>query len=245
MSDSIEEIRFDEPVRPDQQSMELDQLATALSKAQGEIKDALKDSENPHFKSNYATLSAIWEACRTALSSNGLSVIQRGKVTPSAYIMRTRLLHQSGQWIEGEVPCITGGRQQQNEMQQIGSAITYARRYGLAAIVGVAPEGDDDAENMSARKPAEKWHGPLNKTDLKKQMRQFAAELTHCTDESEIDGLEESYRAVIDQARKEEEMRAWVFGDDDQQGALEAVGNKRREVKQVQALQDQTLLDAG
>lgn len=127
---------------------EIGKLAEALSKAQGQIKGASKDTTNPHFKSRYADLASVWEACRKPLADNGLSVVQFTKVVGEdrATMLVTRLLHASGEFIEGDTPLLMG----KNDMQALGSAITYARRYGLAAIVGVAPE-DDDGNAASAR----------------------------------------------------------------------------------------------
>lgn len=126
-------------------------LAAALAKAQALVKGALKDAQNPHFKSKYADLASIWEACREALTSNGLSVVQGGaEVTPAvaggSVVIHTRLIHSSGQWIES---CLSAPMQQANA-QGVGSTVTYLRRYALAAMVGVAPD-DDDGEASVGR----------------------------------------------------------------------------------------------
>lgn len=137
-------------------------LAAALAKAQGAIRNAVKDSKNPFFDSTYADLGACWDACRAALSANGLAVIQ----TPQAAFMNepkfttyktrkgdervrvdvicrvtvtTLLAHSSGEWIENEIDTLLPS----GDPQSIGSAITYLRRYALAPMVGVAPHDDD------------------------------------------------------------------------------------------------------
>jgi len=123
-------------------------LFAALAKAQGEIRGAEKDRTNPHFQQGYATLASIWEACRAALTRNGLAVIQvpeadaQGNVT-----LRTILGHAGGASIEGTYPV----RPTQQTPQGVGSALTYARRYSLASMVGVAPSdaADDDGEGAS------------------------------------------------------------------------------------------------
>jgi hypothetical protein len=115
-------------------------LAAALSKAQAAMRGAAKDSQNPHFKSKYADLASVWEACREALTANGLSVIQTTE--PSGrdeVIVETALLHDSGEWISSRLAMPV----QKADAQGFGSALTYARRYSLAAMVGVAPEDDD------------------------------------------------------------------------------------------------------
>lgn len=120
----------------------INELAAALAKAQQEIKPALKDSNNPFFKSKYADLSSTWEACKDALNKNGLSVVQ----TIEENYLSTTLLHTSGQWISGKCPLIN----QKGDMQGLGSAISYARRYSIAAICGVTTD-DDDANSADLK----------------------------------------------------------------------------------------------
>ncbi|HKS28947.1 MAG TPA: ERF family protein [Pyrinomonadaceae bacterium] len=123
-------------------SEQIGQLAKALSLAQKDVKGAAKDGKNPHFRSEYATLAAIWDACRDALTANNLAVTQTMDFDDGhSIIVETTLMHSSGEWISGRLAMMPA----KADPQGIGSAITYARRYALAAIVGVAPE-DDDAE---------------------------------------------------------------------------------------------------
>ena len=129
------------------QSENINELALALSKAQASITGALKDSANPFFKSKYADLASCWDACRRQLTDNGLCVIQTTDMTDGGYAMvRTTLAHSSGQWIAGVLPV----KAKDDSPQAQGSGITYARRYALAAIVGLA-QIDDDAEAAQAR----------------------------------------------------------------------------------------------
>lgn len=125
-------------------------IAAALVKAQGQIEGAKKDSHNPHFKSKYADLASVWDACRAALHANGLSVVQYGTLTEAGAALVTKLLHESGESVEGVTPLLNT----KGDMQGLGSAWTYARRYGLAAMVGVCPEDDDG--NAASEKPAAK-----------------------------------------------------------------------------------------
>lgn len=121
----------------------INELAGALAKAQGQIKGAAKDADNPFFKSKYADLASVWEACRAAVTANGLSVLQapRAAAFEGGWIIEveTRLLHSSGQWMADSLTLPVG----KPDAQGVGSAITYARRYALASFVGVAPEDDD------------------------------------------------------------------------------------------------------
>lgn len=117
-------------------------LAGALAKAQAEMKNAIFNRTNPHFRSKYADLASVRDAITPALSKHGLSVIQALTVTDSALIVRTRLMHASGQWLESDYPIINDT----SKPQAMGSALTYARRYSLAAICNIASEDDDDGE---------------------------------------------------------------------------------------------------
>lgn len=124
-------------------------LAQALAKAQSEIKLAVKDSQNPFFKSSYADLASVWEACREPLTKNGLAVVQRvaSQAPQSAqWVLITSLLHSSGEFIESAVPLIT----KDQDMQKFKAAVTYARRIGLGAMVGVC-DVDDDGESAVGR----------------------------------------------------------------------------------------------
>lgn len=120
-------------------SPEVDKLQAALAKAQGAIKNALKDSDNPYFKSKYADLAACWDVARETLSANGICVIQAPTFNQEKVGVVTRLGHSSGQWME----CVLVLPTAKHDAQGIGSAITYARRYSLSAMVGIATEDDD------------------------------------------------------------------------------------------------------
>ena len=128
------------------QSEQINELAAALSRAQASITGALKDSANPFFKSKYADLASCWDACRKQLTDNGLSVIQTTDIVSDTVVVRTTLAHSSGQWVSGILPV----KAKDDGPQAQGSGITYARRYALAAIVGLA-QIDDDAEAAQGR----------------------------------------------------------------------------------------------
>jgi hypothetical protein len=120
-------------------SEQINELAAALAKAQGDLKGAVKDSANPFFKSKYADLASVWDACRTPLSKNGLSIIQTHVPSPDEVVVETTLAHSSGQWISS----VLSAKPVKNDPQGIGSCITYLRRYSLSSMVGIAPEDDD------------------------------------------------------------------------------------------------------
>lgn len=129
-------------------SEQINELAVALAKAQAAIQPAAKDKQNPAFRSRYADLASVWDACRAALTENGLSVVQIPTDAGEGRIgLITTLLHSSGQWISGllVLPLV------KNDPQGAGSALTYARRYALSAMVGVVADEDDDGNGASGR----------------------------------------------------------------------------------------------
>lgn len=126
-------------------SPQINELATALAKAQGEITHAKKDAENPFFKSKYADLAAVLDVSRVPLSKNGLAVLQILKTENESVKLLTILTHSSGQWIESEAPV----KPVKPDPQSLGSAITYMRRYMFMAMVGIATEDDDGNEGSS------------------------------------------------------------------------------------------------
>ena len=128
----------------------IDAISAALAKAQGEIEGATKSSENPHFRSKYADLGNVWDACRGPLTKNGLAIHQ-GVRGDGEMRLVTTILHASGQWIEDDGMPLLLDKQ---NMQGLGSALTYARRYGLMGAVGIAPEDDDGNAASVRRTPA-------------------------------------------------------------------------------------------
>ena len=117
----------------------INELGSALAKAKGAIEEALKDTANPFFKTKYADLSSVWDACRQQLTVNGLSIVQTPTEADNGIGVETMLIHASGQWLSNTFTMPVS----KADAQGVGSAITYARRYALAAMVGVAPEDDD------------------------------------------------------------------------------------------------------
>ena len=147
-------------------SEQINELAAALAKAQGQIEGAKKSSSNPFFKSKYADLAECWNTCREALTANEISVIQMPEeINENGRLnITTMLAHSSGQYISSTLTMTVT----KLDPQAIGSVITYGRRYALAAMVGLAQE-DDDGEKAMARqekkdkKPVE---SPINITSV-------------------------------------------------------------------------------
>jgi len=143
------------------QSESIKELATAMAKAQGQIKGALKDQNNPFFKSKYADLSSVVEAIRVPLSSNGLSYVQIAHEKENAAAFETKILHSSGEWLSCGIVSVPVSKA---DAQGFGSASTYARRYSLSAAFGVAPE-DDDGNAAAKAAPKKAFETPHTATD--------------------------------------------------------------------------------
>ncbi len=127
-------------------------FAGAIVKAQSEIETAKKDVKNDFFKSFYSNLTGVWDACRTALHSNGIAVLQFPRKSDTGFIcLYTALVYGPTGEVFGDefqVPV-----KDPSNPQAVGSAMTYARRYALAAVVGVCTEDDDG--NAAAKAPAQ------------------------------------------------------------------------------------------
>jgi hypothetical protein len=123
----------------------IDLIAAALAKAQATLSNVSKDKANPFFKSKYADLGSVLDSIRGPLADNDLAIVQTTEYIDGVTLLCTALLHKSGQSICGRYPIIST----KQDPQGYGSAMTYARRYTIMAIVGVAAE-DDDANAASA-----------------------------------------------------------------------------------------------
>lgn len=124
-------------------SQNVGKLFDALAKAQGEIRGAAKDATNPHFKSKYADLASIVDAARP-LAKHGIATVQIPFSEGGEIGVTTILGHGSGEWISGRLAV----KPAKLDPQSAGSIITYFRRYGLAAMAGIAPEDDDGEAAM-------------------------------------------------------------------------------------------------
>jgi hypothetical protein len=133
----------------------INEIASALAKAQASMKNAALNKVNPHFKSKYADLAGIRDTVIPDLAKNGIAVVQTIDTRDGNLVMLTRLIHAGGQWIESLCPIPAG-----SDMQKMGSAITYARRYSLSAICGIAADEDDDANAAAAPQPAKAAAAP-------------------------------------------------------------------------------------
>lgn len=150
-------------------STETKQIFAALVKAQAEMPSAPKDGNNPHFKSKYATLQSIAETAKPILKKHGLAICQTFETACDGISIITSLVHESGEYITGSLFL----KPVKNDPQGYGSAITYGRRYAMAAILGIVADEDDDANAASTprqndaqpRTPTPFDKPWLNKTD--------------------------------------------------------------------------------
>jgi hypothetical protein len=152
-------------------------IASALVKAQASMGNALKDAKNPFFKSSYADLNAVREACLPALNANGVSVLQPTVHTDGKAYVETVLLHESGEFISSltEILCA-----KQNDPQAHGSGISYARRYGLQSLVNLG-SADDDGEGAMGRQ--KQFNAPPQK-NLVAEVQQRSAPVVTVTNAS-------------------------------------------------------------
>lgn len=126
-------------------SPETDKLDAAMAKAQASVSAAIKDKNNPAFRSKYADLSAVWEACRSALTANGISVTQWPVHSTDGRLHLVTRVACAGQWMRAHFSIPV----QKADAHGYGSGTTYAKRFALAAAVGVVADDDDDGNAAS------------------------------------------------------------------------------------------------
>lgn len=189
-------------------------LAEALSQAQGEFQPAEFDSVNPHYKSRYASLTAIMAAIRAPMAKHGLSLSCGYDVNPDGSSSVTGLLmHASGEWIS----CSTQLILQKQDMQGLGSATTYARRYIVSALLGIVSDEDDDGE-AATKPPGPKKEEKPNKVTAKVTVK---AKESDIPDPKEMKGgaqemypgpleMTPAHAEAINQLRK---FKAWTSED--------------------------------
>ncbi len=184
------------------------ELAKALSKTQSEIKGAIMDSENPFFKSKYADLTSVWEACRKPLTDNGLAVIQTGVCLsehPERVAIETTLVHASGEWMSG----IISARPVKDDPQSLGSCVTYLRRYSLSALVGICPEDDDGnaaTQGTNSKEPPKKANEPAKQEQPKPETDDKQKDM-----QKDIGGwLCEMYGGILEAERQLELLTEWT-----------------------------------
>ena len=189
-----------------------DGMIAALIKAQGAFKPAVKDAVNPHFKSRYVTLQAVLDAVQPALHANGFALVQATRVADGKTVLNTALIHTSGERIEADYPVHPVKADPQGE----GSALTYARRYALMALCGIAPEDDDGNAAVAAVTPtAGVWErlDPEEQAWLEKVAADVAAHLP-------ADPAAAADHLKAQQLDADEKTAIWTRFDSKQRSAL-------------------------
>jgi len=160
------------------------QIFEAFVKAQGELSHAVKDAKNPHFKSKYADLTSVVDTLRPILSKNGLAFIQKTHENVGGVMIETMIIHSTGESISGGMLFVPAGKQ---DPQGYGSALTYARRYSLVTIFGMATEDDDGNSATSSYENQRK--APAPSPAKKIDMSSFIAALLNKNDADSVELL--------------------------------------------------------
>jgi hypothetical protein len=184
----------------------INEIAAALAKAQGEMRNAVKGAENPHFRSRYADLADVWDAVREPLSRNGLAIVQVPSFADGRATVETMVMHTSGQWIAGALAAPVA----KPDPQGVGSAITYLRRYSLAGMAGVAQDDDDGNAASEAQKPAQRKAPPKPPQETGEEASEKQTDLlaklikSHVFTDIERAGVEKRLAAGMTKARATE-----------------------------------------
>lgn len=190
-------------------------IAPALLKAQQAITFASKDATNPHFRSKYADLPAVIDACKPALNNAGIAFLQTNSPSEHGHIaITTRLLHESGEWIEDTATCPLP----KNDPQGYGSAQTYLRRYSLASAVGLYQDDDDgqaaskpktDLKAVEAAKSVGKANFDALPPDRQKALADLHTEVMDELDTKTANHAYDMYRGIVDALPSVEEQTAF------------------------------------
>jgi hypothetical protein len=173
----------------------MSEIHKALSKAQSKMRGAVKDSTNPHFRSRYADLESVIDALKSPFAECGLSYFQ--SVSEDGQRLITTIAHESGETISGSVPLIIG----KQDMQGVGSAITYARRYGLAALAGVSQTDDDGNAACEPPKPSPVPRVAARQAEQFKQTIAFESRVDKAQHEREV--IQAAEARMRDEAKPE------------------------------------------
>lgn len=182
-----------------------------------QMEKALKQSNNPHFRSNYADLGNVMDACLPALNKAGIALIQPPGEDENGRFVETILIHgESGERLTCRVPLIV----QKNDMQGYGSAVTYARRYGLMAMAGIAPE-DDDGNAASKAAPKQQDRKQQERKQDAPDAEAIAKACEYLGEADSLDDLKERW------GRIPKPMQSAQTVIDAKDKAKEALSNKR------------------
>ena len=180
-------------------SESISELAKAFAKTQQEMKQPLKNAENPFFNSTYVPLENVAQSITDVATKNGLSYSQEPTVIDGVVSVTTLVMHSSGEWIEYEPLRL---KPDKNNIQGCGSAITYAKRYALSAVFGITRDKDDDgngAVNYEQVNNQRSQKRPAQKSELSAKANKLFSQL-------------------IDLGQTQEDIAAYVKGFMDKKG---------------------------
>jgi hypothetical protein len=189
-------------------------LAKALATVQKTIKNPPKNGVNPHFNSKYVHLSDGLDAIRAALSAEGIAIIQGTELMEGFIFLNTRLIHSGGEWIESTYPVGSPN----DRPQALGSAMTYARRYSIFGMVGVA--GDDDDDGNAAEEAA-------SQSPQKGRSRAAPRIATPGFTPEESEKVFNAMTAVLNMVSTREELVDWATDNRDHKAKLTPEHNKK------------------
>ena len=229
----------------DTHSEQINELAKALAAAQGELEPAEKNAtaaigEKGKLSRKYADLTAMIDAVRKVLPKHGLSIAQIVLPTEGVAHVRTMLMHESGQWLASECRMPYDNTGSKNTVQSMGSAITYARRYSLSALVGVVADDDDDGEG-AWRRDADREQPRRNAPEPAPQPKPIVDLGEECHDEKSeqirafLKGLLEHMDSAAEvKVYESEKGRYKVFLEGEKLGAL--IGRRGETLDAIQQL---------
>lgn len=195
ITELINSLAKKEAPKPTYRSEDIQELAMALAKAQGQMKIANENKGNPFFKSRYADLMSVVMAARPALSANGLSVVQNIiDHEDGTKMVHTILLHNSGQYIESRMRVVP----MKNDIQSISSTVTYIKRMAYASLVGVVV-GDEDDDGEIAMVPAREMEIKGPSLSVKYDPRQQSTETISKDQLDELHYELEQYPDIADE----------------------------------------------
>lgn len=212
-------------------SESIKELATAYAKAQPEIEGAAKDKTNPAFRSKYADLASVVDAIKPALAKHGLSFLQASHDAEAAAKIETILLHASGEWMSlGEVSVPVT----KHDAHGFGSALTYARRYGLLTAFGVAPEDDDG--NAAAKAPAARitptggvWESLT--PDMQTFLTDIANRVRILLHKKDVIGAWDELTEHDERLDADQKVGLWSRFESDERSALKKEADRRKQTK--------------
>jgi len=219
--------------KPDTTTETYKGINEAFVAAQKLIGGARKTSTNPFFKAKYADLKECFNACSDILNDHGIHISQPTMREGDLFVIRTILTHSSGETMQDLGVPIVGWQSASNPMQAFGSGQTYARRYGLCGMVGIAPE-DDDGNSLSKDAPKK---NPPGITKLKTELTEFYRDMKACSDPDSLTALSASSTEFLEKLKKDY-PDGWLGDGGDIKGLLNDMKSTMESLREDQTKKD-------